>query len=73
MANSLRTLKMPLFLEFLRGAFKICYNYNDDVSEEELLGYIRLNRNKLQHVWIEEKWLKELREVIDKENMIRKI
>ena len=60
MTNSLRRLKMPLFLEFLRDAFKIYYNYNDDVSEEELLEYIKLNRNKVQHLWIDEfkKWLK---------------
>ena len=65
MINSLRTLKMPLFLEFLRDAFKIHNNYND---EEELLEYIKLNRNKVQYVWIDEfkKWLKELREVLIK-------
>ena len=65
---------MSLFLEVLRDAFKIYYNYNDDVSEEELLEYIKLNRNKVQYVWIDEfkKWLKELREVIDQENMIKK-
>ena len=54
MANSLRKLKMPLFSEFLRGAFNIYYNYNDDVSKEELLEYIKLNRNKVQYVWIDE-------------------
>ena len=65
MINSLRTLKMPLFLEFLRDAFKIHNNYND---EEELLEYIKLNRNKVQYVWIDEfkKSLKELREVLIK-------
>ena len=59
---------MSLFLEVLRDAFKIYYNYNDDVSEEELLEYIKLNRNKVQYVWIDEfkKWLKELREVIER-------
>ena len=47
---------------------------NDNALEEELLEYIKLNRNKVQHVWIEEfkKWLKELREVIDWENIIKK-
>ena len=54
MVNSLRTLKMPLFLVFLRGTFKIYYNYNDGVSEEELLKYIKSNRNKVQYVWIDE-------------------
>ena len=74
MVKSIRTLKMPLFLELLRDAFKIYYNYNDDVSEEELLEYIKLNRNKVQNVLIDEfkKWQKELREVIDQENMIKK-
>ena len=40
----------------------------NDILEEELLEYIKLNRNKMQYVWTDEfkKWLKELREVIDK-------
>ena len=54
MANSLRTLKMPLFLEFLRDSFKIYYKYNDDVSGEELLEYTELSRIKERHVWIDE-------------------
>ena len=72
MVNSLRTLKMPLFLGFLRNLFVV--HFNDNVLEEELLEYIKLNRNKVQYVWIDEfkKWLKELREVIDQENMIKK-
>ena len=46
----------------------------NDVLEEELLEYIKLNRNKVRYVWIDEfkKWLKELREVIDQKNMIKK-
>ena len=48
--------------------------FNDNALEEELLEYIKLNRNKVQYVWIDEfkKWLKELREVIDQENIIKK-
>ena len=62
---------MPLFLGFLRDTFKMRFS---DVLEEEVLKYIRLNRNKVQYVWIGElkKWLKELKEVIDQENMIKK-
>ena len=71
MAKSLRTLKMPLFLEFLRNPFII--HFNDNSLEQELLEYIELNRNKVQCVWIDEfkKWLKELREVHDQVHMIR--
>ena len=73
MVNSLRTLKMPLFSGFLRDAFKM--HFNDVLEQEkELLEYIELNRNKVQYVWINEfkKWLKELREVSDQENIIKK-
>ena len=72
MVKSLRTLKMPLFLGFLRNPFII--HFNDNSLEEELLEYIELNRNKVQNVWIDQfkKWLKELREVIDQESMIEK-
>ena len=71
MLKSLRTLKMPLFLGFLRDTFEMHFS---DVLEEELLKYLKFNRNKVQYVWIGEfkKWLKELREVIDQENMIKK-
>ena len=70
MVKSPRTLKMLLFLGFLKDAFKM--HFNDD--DEELLEHIKLNRNKVQYVWIDEfkKWLKELREAIDQENMIKK-
>ena len=44
MVNLLRPLKMPLFLEFLRDAFKMHFN---NVLEEELVEYIKLNRNKV--------------------------
>ena len=49
-------------------------HFDDDVLEEELLEYIKLNRNKVQYVWTGEfkKWLKELRETIDQEHMIKK-
>ena len=58
-ANLLKTLKIPLFLGFLIDAFKMHFN---DVLEEELLEYIKLNRNKVQYVRVDEfrKWLKEL-------------
>ena len=71
-ANSLRTLKMPLFLGYLKDAFKM--HFNELLLEEDLLEYINLNRNKVQYVWIDEfkKWLKELREVVDQESMIKK-
>ena len=52
MVNSLITLKIPLFLRFIRDAFKI--NFNDYVLEEELLEYINLNRNQVQYVWSDE-------------------
>ena len=60
-ANSLRTLKMPLFLGL-------------ELLEKEILEYIKLKRNKMRHVWIDEfkKWLKDLRGVIHQENMIKK-
>ena len=48
MVKSLRTLKMALFLGFLKNAFKM--HFNDDVLEEELLEYLKLNRNKVQYV-----------------------
>ena len=65
MANLLKSLKMPLFLGLLRNPFVV--HFNDNALEEKLLEYIKLNRNKMQYVWIDEfkKWLKELREVID--------
>ena len=72
MVKSLGTLKMSLFLRFLRNPFIIHFNNNS--LEEELLEYIELNTNKVQYEWIDEfkKWLKKLREAIDQENMIRK-
>ena len=47
----LRTLKMPVFLEFLTNPFII--RFNDNALEEELLEYIELNRNKAQYMWID--------------------
>ena len=52
MIISLRTLKTPLFLGFLRNPF--IKHFNDNSLEEELLEYIELNRNKVQCVWIYE-------------------
>ena len=63
MVKSLKALKMPLFLGFLKY-----------ISEEQLSEYIELNKYKLQNVWIDEfkKWLKELRDAIDQKYMIKK-
>ena len=52
MLKSLRTLKMTLFLGFLRNPFEI--HFNDNALEEKLLEYIELNRNKVQYVWIDD-------------------
>ena len=52
MVKSLRTLKMPVFLGFLGNPFTI--HFNDNSLEEELLEYIKLNKNKVQYVWIDE-------------------
>ena len=52
MVKSLRTLKMSLFLGFLRNNSIVILN--DNSLEEELLEYIELNRNKVQYVWIDE-------------------
>ena len=71
MVKLLRTLKMSLLLGFLRDAFKMHYN---DVIKEEVLKYVKLNICKVHYVWIDEfrKWLKELREMIDQERIIKK-
>ena len=68
MVKSLRTL----FLGFLINPFVVLFH--DNTLEQELLECIELNRNKVKYVWIDEfkEWLKELREVIDQENMIKK-
>ena len=52
MVKSLRTLKMPLFIGFLRNPFIM--RFNDNALEEGLLEYKELNRNKVQHVWIDQ-------------------
>ena len=72
MVKSLRKLKIPLFLGFLRDAFKM--HYNDVTKEEEVLKSVKINISKMHYVWIDEfrKWLKELREVIDQERIIKK-
>ena len=41
MAKSLRTLKMPLFLGFLRDTFKMHFS---DVLEEEVLKYTKIKK-----------------------------
>ena len=71
MVKALRTLKMPLFLGYLRNPFVVHFNGNS--LEEGLVEYIESNRNKVQYVWLDEfkKWLKELREVHDQVCMIR--
>ena len=54
--KALKSLKIPLFLGFLK------YISEEELSEEKLLEYIKLNKNKVQNVWTDEykKWLKEL-------------
>ena len=71
MKKSQRTLKMPLFLGFLRDAFKMHYN---GIMKEEVLKNVKLNISKVHYVWINEfkKWLKEVREVIDQECIIKR-
>ena len=51
--KALKSLKMPL----LSSSFK--YISEEELSEEKLLEYIELNKNKVQNVWIDEfkKWL----------------
>ena len=46
MVKSLKTLKITLFIRFLRNPFII--HFNDNSLEEELSEYIELNRNKFQ-------------------------
>ena len=46
--KTLKLLKIPLFLGFLK------YISEEEVSEEELLKYIELNKNKVQNVWVYE-------------------
>ena len=59
---------MPLFLGFL------IYISEQELSEEKLKEYIKLNKNKVQNVWIDEykKWLKELRDSISQKCMIKR-
>ena len=61
MVKSLKALKMPLLLGFLK------YISEEELPEEKLSEYIALNKNKVQNIWIDEfkKWLKELRDAID--------
>ena len=47
MVKSLKTLKMPLFLGFLK------YISEDELPEEKPPEYIELNKNKVQNVWID--------------------
>ena len=51
--KALKSLKMPLFSSFFK------YISEEELSEEKLLEYIELNKNKVQNVWIDEfkKWL----------------
>ena len=68
MVKSLKALKMPFFLGFLK------YISDEELSEEKLLEYIELNKNKVQNVWIDEfkKWLKKLRNAIDQKYIIKR-
>ena len=47
MAKSLKALKMPLLLSFLKYI-------SEELLEEKLLEYIELNKNKKQNVSIDE-------------------
>ena len=51
--KALKSLKMPLFSSFFK------YISEEELSEEKLLEYIELDKNKVQNVWIDEfkKWL----------------
>ena len=42
--------------------------------KEEVLKHVKLNISKVHYVWIDEfkKWLKEVREVIDQECIIKR-
>ena len=70
MIKSLKVLKMPLFLGFLKNPFNIIFN--NEALEEELKEYIELNKDILNYIWINEykKLLKEYRKVIDQIRMI---
>ena len=48
MVKSLKALKMPLFLGFLK------YISEEELLEENLLEYIEFNKNKVQNFWIDE-------------------
>ena len=65
--EALKELKMSLFLGFLKYI-------SEEVSEEKLLEYIVLNKNKVQNVWIDKykKWLKELRDSVSQKCMIKR-
>ena len=69
MIKSLKVLKIPLFLRFLKNHFNLIFN---EALEEELKEYIELNKDKLNYIWINEykKWLKEYRKVIDQVKII---
>ena len=73
MVKSLKILKMPLFLRFLR-VLRVFNTRLSDVLEEALLEYIKLDRNNVRYAWIDEfkNWLKKLVEVIDQERIIKK-
>ena len=70
MIKSLKVLKMPLFLGFLKNPFNVIFN--DEALEEELKEYIELNKDKLNYIWINEykKWFKIYRKVIDQVRII---
>ena len=66
--KALKSLKMPLLLGFLK------YVSEEELSEEKLLEYIELNKNKVQNVWIDEykKYLKELKDAISQKCMVKR-
>ena len=74
MVTALKTLKMPLFIGFLKTLRDNNKTHsNDDVLEEELLEYIVSNKKEVEYVRIEEfiNRLKELRKMFEQENMIK--
>ena len=66
--KTLKSLKMLLFLNFLK------YISEEEVSEEKLLEYIKLNKNKVKNVSTDEykRYLKELKDSINQKCMIKR-
>ena len=65
--KALTPLKMPLFSSFFK------YITEEELSEEKLLEYIKLNKNKARNDWIDEykKMAKKLRDSVSQKCMIK--